>query len=76
MAVPASEEARQPTIRNRRLQWRIRPISVLYGHFFNGFHKGVRPQGDVMLTPLSGSWSGLWASGALGNSRRAEKGAS
>ena len=39
VSVPASEEARQPTIRNRCVQWRTRMISVLYGHVFNGFQE-------------------------------------
>jgi hypothetical protein len=39
MAVPASEETRQPTIRDRRWTRRFCMTSVLYGHVFNGFHE-------------------------------------
>jgi hypothetical protein len=39
VAVPASEEARQPTIRDRRLQRRIGTTFVLRGYVFIGSHE-------------------------------------
>jgi hypothetical protein len=37
--MPASEEARQPTIRDRRMQRRISMPFVLHGYVFIGFHE-------------------------------------
>jgi hypothetical protein len=39
MAVPASEEARQPTIRDRRWQRRDGTTSVLLDYVFIGSHE-------------------------------------
>jgi hypothetical protein len=39
MAMPASEEARQPAIRGRRLQRRIGTTFVLRGYVFIGLHE-------------------------------------
>src|SRR5689334_8921210 len=76
MAVPAPEETRQPTIRNRCSQQQVCTISAFYGHVFIGSHEDSGHKATCAETTMAGRWSGLLASGDLENSRGAEKGAS
>jgi hypothetical protein len=76
MAVSASEEARQPTIRDCPQQRCVGTSLVLHGYVFIGLHEESGRKAMCTYTPIAGRWDGLWASVGLGNSRGAEKGAS